>query len=76
MIAAPPASKESLASKVLKNSAGTLLGKLTGDDASDVARGAGQTALSYSDGTSSLSSGDILLLDAGRDFEVIVKETF
>jgi hypothetical protein len=53
-----------------------MLGKLTGDDASDVARGAGQTALSYSDGTSSLSSGDILLLDAGRDFEVIVKETF
>jgi len=75
-IAAPPASKESLASKVLKSTAGTMLGKLTGDDASDVARGAGQTALSYSDGTTSLSSGDVLLLDAGRDFDVIVKETF
>jgi len=75
-IAAPPASKESLASRVVKNTAGTVLGKLTGDDATDVARGAGQSALSYSDGTPGFSTGDALLLDAGRDFEVIIKEAF
>jgi serine/threonine-protein kinase len=75
-IAAPPSSKESLASRVAKNAAGTVLGKLTGDDATDVARGAGQTALSYSDGTPGFGTGETLLLDAGRDFEVIVREAF
>jgi len=75
-IAAPPTSKESLASRVAKNTAGTVLGKLTGDDATDVARGAGQTALSYSDAPPSFSSGETLLLDAGRDFEVVVREAF
>src|SRR5262249_62060683 len=74
--ASPPASKESLARKLVKNTAGTVMGKLTGDDATDVARGAGQTALSYSDGNPGFSTGEALLLDAGRDFEVIVKEAF
>jgi serine/threonine-protein kinase len=75
-IAAPPPGKESLVSKVAKNTGGTLLGKLAGDDAADVARGAGQTALSHSEQTGSYGTSDVLLLEAGRDFEVFVKEAF
>jgi len=75
-IAAPPASKESLASKVMKNTAGTVLGKLSGEDGTDIARGAGQTALSHSDLGSSYGGSEALLLDAGRDFEVLVREAF
>ena len=75
-IAAPPASSEGLASKLVKNTANTVLGKLSGDDATDIARGAGQTAVSHSDGTPSYSSSETLLLDAGRVFEVLVRETF
>lgn len=61
--------------EVAKGAATTVLSTVTGGTAADVVRGAGGTLLQQGGGGTSTPQ-DVLFLDAGRDFEVIVKAAF
>jgi serine/threonine protein kinase len=74
-IAAAPMQGEGLGKTVAKNTAGVLLGTVTGGVAQDVARGAGQTALSHQDAVA-VGGGDAQLLDPGILFDVWVEHAF
>ncbi|WNZ66225.1 protein kinase (plasmid) [Myxococcus sp. MxC21-1] len=60
---------------VVKGAAGTVLNTVTGGTAADVVRGAGNALLNQS-GNSAASPQELLFLDAGRDFEVLVEAEF
>jgi hypothetical protein len=74
-IAADPVQGDSLGAAIAKNTAGVLLNTVTGGVAQDVARGAGQTALSHQDATPA-GRGDTQLLDSGLLFDVWVERAF
>jgi len=75
-IAGATASQEGVGTAIAKNSASVLLGKVTGDTPGDLASSAGRTALSHTDSSGDPPSQDALLLDAGDDFSIFVKEAF
>jgi hypothetical protein len=72
---APPSQGEGLGKSIAKSTAGVLLGTVTGGLAQDVARGAGQTALSHQDSIPG-GGGDTHLLDPGVLFDVWVERAF
>lgn len=74
---APPAAPQGdgVGKSIARNTAGVLLGTLSGGVAQDVARSAGQTALSYQDPVST-ASGETYLLDPGAFFDVWVERAF
>jgi hypothetical protein len=74
-IAVAPARGEGVGTAIAKNTAGVLLGKVTGGVGQDVARGAGQTALNHQDGVAA-GGGDAQLLDPGVLFDVWVERAF
>jgi hypothetical protein len=74
-IAAAPMRGDGLGTKVAKNTAGVLLSTVTGGVAQEVARGAGQTALSHQDSVAP-GGGDAQLLDPGVLFDVWVERAF
>jgi tRNA A-37 threonylcarbamoyl transferase component Bud32 len=73
--AAPPSRGDGVGKKIAKNTAGVLLGTVTGGLAQDVARGAGQTALSHQEDIPA-GGGDAQLLDPGVLFDVWVERAF
>ena len=74
-IAADPVPGDGLGTTIAKNTAGVLLNTFTGGVAQDVARGAGQTALSHQDAVAG-GRGDAQLLDPGVLFDVWVERAF
>lgn len=66
----------SLGEKLVKGTANAVLSKVGGDDAVDVAKGAGQTVLDHPGAAQSGASGDALLLDASTDFELFIVLAF
>ena len=62
--------------KLVKGTANTLLGKVSGGDVADVAQGAGQTVLGHDSRGQATGSGEALLLDAPVDFTVFVAGAF
>jgi serine/threonine-protein kinase len=73
--AAAPARGGGVGKTIAKNTAGVLLGTVTGGLAQDVARGAGQTALNHQDDVPA-GGGDAQLLDPGVLFDVWVERAF
>ncbi len=73
--AAAPVQGDGVAKSIAKNTAGVLLGTVTGGVAQDVVRGAGQTALSHQDSVA-VGGGEALLLDPGVLFDVWVERAF
>ena len=73
--AAAPVQGDGLGKSIAKGTAGVLLGTVTGGLAQDVARGAGQTALSHQDSIA-VGGGDTQLLDPGVLFDVWVERAF
>ncbi|MDP1918910.1 MAG: protein kinase [Myxococcales bacterium] len=65
-----------LGDALVKGAANTLLGKVPGGDAADVAKGAGQTVVNHDERSASGASGEALLLDAPADFTVFVAAAF
>jgi hypothetical protein len=63
-----------LGEKLAKGAAGTLLGKVSGNEVADVARGAGETVLGH--GADATSKGEALLLDEGANFTIFVSAAF
>lgn len=61
--------------ELAKGAASTVLSTVTGGTAADVVRGAGGTLLQQGGGGTSTPQ-DVLFLDAGKDFEVVVKAAF
>jgi hypothetical protein len=74
-IEAPPEKRPGLATKVAKGTGNILLDTITGGTAQDIARSAGQAALSHEE-QAPASSGTILLLDAGEKFQIFVEHAF
>lgn len=66
---------DGLGAALVKGAASTFLGAAGGSTAGNVVSGAGQTALNHSD-ASPTTSGETLLLDAGADLELVVREAF
>jgi serine/threonine protein kinase len=62
--------------EVAKGAAGTVLSAVTGGTAADVVRGAGGTILQQAGAGAGSTPQDMLFLDAGKDFEVLVKAEF
>jgi serine/threonine protein kinase len=76
-IAGPPPQGDSLLTKVVKATASEALAQVQGNAGADTARQAGQTVLDNPSPTSiGGGTGDVLLLDAGLDFDVFVSEGF
>ncbi len=74
-VAAAPVRGDGLGKTVAKNTAGVVLSTVTGGLAQDVARGAGQTALSHQDEVA-VGGGEAQLLDPGVLFDVWVERAF
>ncbi len=65
-----------LGETLVKGAANTLLGKVPGGDAADVAKGAGQAVVNHDERSANSASGEALLLDAPADFTVFVAAAF
>lgn len=65
-----------LGDALVKGAANTLLGKVPGGDATDVAKGAGQVVVNHDERSPNASSGEALLLEAPADFTVFVAAAF
>lgn len=74
-ITAAPTQGPNVVEQVAKGAANTALAKVAGNDAADLARGAGQTVLNQQ-GAAQQAAQDALLLDAPTDFNVFVAEAF
>lgn len=61
---------------LVKGAANTLLGKVPGGDATDVAKGAGQVVVNHDERSASSAGGDALLLDSPADFTIFVSTAF
>ncbi|MCY1023947.1 protein kinase domain-containing protein [Pyxidicoccus sp. MSG2] len=72
---AAAAPRTDVGAEVAKGAASTVLSTVTGGTAADVVRGAGGAILQQGGGGTSTPQ-DVLFLDAGKDFEVIVKAAF
>jgi hypothetical protein len=73
--ASAPPQGDGLGKSIAKSTAGVLLGTVTGGLAQDVARGAGQTAISHQESVAP-GGGDTQLLDPGVLFDVWVERAF
>jgi serine/threonine protein kinase len=73
-VAAPKG--DSTATKVAKTTAATLMSQLPGDTTGQVAQNAGSTVLNEGTPASSSSGTSAIVLEAGVDFDVVVKGAF
>lgn len=71
----PPPRSQGLGSRIAKGTGNILLDTITGGTAHDIARSAGQTALTHEEAAPA-ASGAVLLLDAGVDLSIFVIHPF
>jgi eukaryotic-like serine/threonine-protein kinase len=76
VMASSGGSRQEVGGDIAKGAASTLLNTVTGGTGQEIARSAGQTALSAGSGSGSSSGQDALLLDAGVDFAIFVRSAF
>ena len=74
-IEGPPERHDALATKIANGTGNILLDTITGGTAQDIARSAGQAALSHETPATG-GSGAVLLLDAGVVFDIFVEHAF
>ncbi len=74
-IEGPPERHDGLATKIAKGTGNIFLDTITGGTAQDIARSAGQAALS-NEAPAAGGSGAVLLLDAGVVFDIFVEHAF
>ena len=75
-IRSAPAHRADLGGKVAKQSAAILLNQVSGGLTEELAQNAGRAALEEGPREGDRFAGDVLLLDAGYDFELFAEEAF